>query len=190
MRPSLFSEVLTSGGIARPSRPFGLATAAGAAAHHVYELANGIGLVWQPELGLGRAAVFWTASLAAWSVLAVRGPRHADPVLTALAGASLAGVAAHFVLWPSERVLGGLRVLTEAEGLSPRQMPAYNTILWGWAIAAFGAVVLETPRGSRRWALGATAACLPLFALSAAHHFGWLKEQSDINPAWWNRAVR
>jgi len=173
----------------RVRRPFAVAAAVGTAAHHSFELASGVGLVWQPELGLGRAAAGWAVELAGWMALAARGGRRADPVLAALAGASLAGVAVHFVLWPWKLGPGrALPVLTEAEGLSPEQLPAYNAILWCWALAAAGSLVFEVPRPSRRWALAGGVA-LPLFVASARHHFEWVKEQAESNPAWWNRGV-
>jgi hypothetical protein len=147
-----------------------------------------VGLVWQPELGLERAATLWSAQLLGWAALALRGRRSAEPVLAALAGASLAGVAAHFYLWPSRRGRAGLPVLCEAEGLAPWQMPAYNALLRAWAVASAGSIAFEIPKGSRPWAfLG--AGMFPMFVVSARHHFRWLREQALSNPAWWNRGV-
>jgi hypothetical protein len=165
-----------------------VATVAGTAAHHGFELANGVGLVWQPELGLARAGAVWMVELVSWAALAARGGHRADGVLAALAGASLAGVGVHFVLWPWERGPLGVPVLTEAEGLSPRQLPFYNMILWFWAVASAGSLALEIPPASRPWAL-AGAASLPAFVVSARHHFEWVNEQAETNPAWWNRGV-
>ena len=99
-------------------RPLALAAALGTAAHHGYELGSGVGLVWQPELGLGWAAALWTAQLTGWVALAVRGSRRTDALLATFAGASLAGAAVHFILWPWEAGPAGLPVLTAAEGLS------------------------------------------------------------------------
>ena len=172
----------------RPRRPFSLGAVAGTAAHHGFELTSGVGLVWQPELGLARAAALWVAQLGGWATLATKGPRRADPVLAALAGASLAGVVVHFVLWPWERGRAGLPRLTAAEGLAAWQMPSYNAILRLWALTSVSAIAFEVPRGSRRWAL-LGGAFLPLFVVSARHHFEWIKEQASSNPAWWNRGV-
>jgi len=172
----------------RRLRPFSLGAAAGTAVHHGFELASGVGLVWQPELGLARATALWVVQLGSWAALAIKRPRRADPVLAALAGASLAGVAVHFVLWPWERGRGGLPRLTAAEGLAAWQMPTYNAILRAWALASAGAIAFEVPKGSRRWALVGTAS-LPALVGSARHHFEWIKEQADLNPAWWNRGV-
>jgi hypothetical protein len=110
-------------------------------------------------------------------------------VLAALSGASLAGVVVHFLLWPFRPGRAGLPVLTEAEGLSREQMPIYNAILRGWALASAGSILLEVPKGSRRWALLGVG-CLPLFVVSARHHFEWVKGQAASSPAWWNRGVQ
>lgn len=172
----------------RIERPFALCAAAGTAVHHGFELASGAGLVWQPQLGLRGAASLWTVQIIGWAGLAACGSHKADPVLAALSGASLAGVVVHYLLWPSEPGRAGLPVLIEAEGLSPWQMPAYNAVLRARAVAAVGSLVLEVPRGSRRWAL-AGMALLPAFVVSARHHFSWVKEQAMADPRWWNRGI-
>jgi hypothetical protein len=169
-------------------RPLAVCAAGGTALHHCFELASGVGLVWQPELGLARAASLWSAQVIAWAGLAARAPKRADPVLAALAGASLAGVAVHFWLWPWKLGRAGVPTLTEAEGLSPWQLPAYNAVLCAWAVASAGSLAFELESGSRRYAI-AGGALLPLFVVSARHHFEWLREQASVNPAWWNRGV-
>lgn len=161
----------------------------GTLAHHGFELSAGVGLVFQPYLGLPGSLALWGTALPAWVVFAV-GPERLllrDPLLAALAGTSLAGALIHFVLWPVGR-RRGLPVLLEAEGLPAGAMPAYNAILYGWALSALAALVLGTPRGSRRWALLGLATGLPLRA-SARHHFEWLAEAARRQPAWWNRAA-
>ena len=170
-------------------RPLAVGAVAGTAAHHGFELASGVGLVWQPELGLAKAAARWSVVLASWAALAARGDRRVDALLAALVGASLAGVLVHFILWPWRRGPAGLPILTEAEGLSARQLPAYNAILWGWALSSAGSLALEVPPASRRWAFVGVAS-LPAFVVSARHHFRWVKDQAESNPAWWNRGVR
>jgi hypothetical protein len=153
-----------------------------------FELVSGVGPVWQPQLGLPGAAALWTVQILGWGHLAARGSKRADPLLAALAGASLAGVVVHYILWPWKPGRGRLPVLTEAEGLSPWQMPSYNVLLRLWALASAGSVLLELPRGSRRWTL-VGGASLPLFLVSARHHFAWVKEQAASNPTWWNRGI-
>jgi hypothetical protein len=172
----------------RVRRPLTLAAAAGTAAHHGFELANGVGLVFQPELGLVPASALWFAQLTGWAAVAARADRWAGPLLALFDGASLAGVSVHFLLWPWRVSRSGLPLLTKAEGLAPRLLPAYNAILWGWAFASAGSLAFEVPRGSRRYAL-VGAASLPALAVSARHHFAWVKEQAATRPAWWNRGV-
>jgi hypothetical protein len=175
----------------------------GTAAHHGFELAAGVGLVFQPYLGLGGSAVTWGVSLPGWAYLAVGGgpaggatDRTAgarDRVLALLAGVSVAGALLHFKLWPVAWRPAGRRiaipVLIEAEGLSQCQLPAYNAILYGWAAASIVAVAAGSPRGTRRYAAAGLLAAIPL-AASARHHFRWLSVEADERPAWWNRAGR
>ena len=182
------NECVRASNAHRVRRPFALGAAAGTAAHHGFELASGVGLVWQPELGLRCAAGLWCAQILGWGALALLGRRLAEPVLAALAGASLAGVGVHFYLWPSRPGRVGLPVLCDAEGLSPWQMPAYNALLRAWGISSAASIAFEIPKGSRRWAL-LGAGTFPVFVVSARHHFRWLREQAVSNPAWWNRGV-
>ena len=172
----------------RVSRPLSLLAAAGTAAHHSFELGNGVGLVWQPELGLTGAGTFWVVELSLWSWLAARGSSRWDRVLAVLAGAGLAGVIVHFTLWPWKRNRLGIPVLTEAEGLPPSRLPAYNAILGLWGSASILSLLELTP-SRRRWALVGLAG-LPLLRQSARHHFAWAVVQADEHPAWWNRGFR
>jgi hypothetical protein len=189
-----------SGSRRRARRLLHLGPVAGTIAHHGFELAAGVGLVFQPYLGLAGASAAWGLALPAWVGLATRaagraddGPGGEDALLALLAGASLAGAALHFALWPvGRRPLGawiGFPVLTEAEGLSPEQLPAYNAILYCWGLSTVVALAAGTPRRSRRWALVGFASWLPLQA-SARHHFEWLDDQRRLHPACWNRAAK
>lgn len=159
-------------------------------AHHAFELSAGVGLVFQPYLGLPGSLALWGISLPAWVAVAgaPEGLRWRDPLLAVLAGTSVVGAAVHFVLWPVGR-RRGFPVLVEAEGLPDHLMPAYNGILYGWLLSAIASLALGTPRGSRRWALLGLATWLPLRA-SARHHFRWVREAARRQPAWWNRGVR
>jgi hypothetical protein len=169
-------------------RPLTALTALGAAAHHTYELSAGVGLVWQPQMGLPGSLAFWSVNLPTLAWAAARAPERFDKPLAFAAGTGLGGMAVHFTIWPWT-TRRGLPMLTEAEGLSARQLPAYNAILWFWALASIGALLREVPKGSRRWfALGVLNA-LPLRA-SAKHHFRWATEQAHTNPAWWNRGLQ
>ena len=172
----------------RIRRPFSVLTAVGTAAHHGYELASGVGIVAQPELGLRGALALWGVSLPTWAGLAARGTSRWDRLIAALAGVSLAGVATHYLLWPVE-VRRGIPFLSEAEGLEPRQLRAYNAVLHGWALAGAASLLAEVPRGQRRWAL-AGLATMPLAKAGATYHFRWAHEQAETNPAWWNRGLQ
>jgi len=169
-------------------RPLTALTALGAAAHHTYELGAGVGLVFQPQMGLPGSLAFWSANLPALAWAAARAPERYDKPLAFAAGTGLGGMAVHFTIWPWT-VRRGVPVLTEAEGLSSEQLPAYHAILWLWALASIGAFVREVPRGSRRWFVLGALNALP-FRASAKHHFRWAAEQARTNPAWWNRGLQ
>jgi hypothetical protein len=165
-----------------------LLAVAGTAAHHSFELGNGVGLVWQPELGLGGAGTLWVIQLGLWSWMAARGGKRWDRILAMLSGSGIAGVVVHFTLWPWKRNRFGIPVLTEAEGLPASRLPAYNAILGLWGLASMVSLLELTP-SRRRWALTGLVA-LPIFRLSARHHFNWASAQATENPAWWNRGFR
>src|SRR5712691_3698220 len=142
-------------------RPLHAMTCLATAAHHVFELGAGTGLVFQPYVGLPRAAALWSVALPGWLAMAARGSRKWDRPLAFLAGLSIGGAAVHFTLWPFES-RRGLPLLIEAEGLRPDQLPAYNAVLYGWALSAATAIVGETPRGARKWALVGMLSAVPL----------------------------
>jgi hypothetical protein len=170
------------------ARPLSLLAASGTAAHHAFELGNGVGLVWQPELGLGGAGAMWVVELGLWSWIAARGSRRWDGVLAVLAGAGLGGVIVHFTLWPWRRNRLGIPVLTEAEGLPASRLPAYNAILGVWGLASILSLVELSP-SRRRWALAGLAG-FPILRRSARHHFTWIVGEAADRPAWWNRGFR
>jgi hypothetical protein len=174
---------------AGPARPWAMATAALTAAHHGFELASGVGLVLQPELGLAGSGAFWGVQLPAWLVMASRRGDRWERLLAAWSGAALAGAAVHFVTWPVRRNRLGIPVLAEAEGLDGVGLSAYTAILYAWGATATLAVLVDIPPGRRRWALVGVAT-LPLLRVSAARHVTWLGRQAAEAPAWWNRAGR
>jgi hypothetical protein len=169
-------------------RPFHALAVAGTAAHHVYEVNAGVGLVFQPFMGLPGSIAYWSTNLPALAWAAARGGERFDKPLAFAAGTGLSGALVHFSLWPW-KLRRGLPVLTEAEGLSPLQLPAYNAILWAWIVASVLALLRETPKGARRWFAIGLLNGIPL-RLSAKHHFAWAAEQARTNPAWWNRGLQ
>ena len=170
-------------------RPWTMATAILTAAHHGFELSSGVGLVLQPELGLGFASALWGTGIPAWIRIAAKDDdRRWDPLLAAWSGASLAGVVVHFNLWPWRYNKLRIPVLTEAEALASSSLPAYNALLYVWAAASVLSIIREVRPGARRWALVGLAT-MPLLRRSAQHHFSWLKQEALTNPAWWNRGA-
>ena len=133
--------------------PLSAATAGLTAAHHGFELSSGIGLVGQPELGLRVTSLIWGLGLPSWAALAARTRPRPEALLALASGTALAGSLVHFILWPTRRTRSGLPVLIEAEGLPTASLPAYNAILYIWGGAAALSILLEVPRGARRWAL-------------------------------------
>jgi hypothetical protein len=162
--------------------------AAGTAAHHGFELSQGVGLVAQPELGLSGAGALWGTQIPLWVALAAKGGRRWDKMLAAWSGAALGGVLVHFLLWPWRYNRIGIPVLTEAEGIPESRLLAYNAILRVWFLASALSIALEISPRDRKWALVGLAT-LPLLRRSAKHHFSWIVEEAGTNPAWWNRGI-
>jgi hypothetical protein len=160
--------------------------ALGTFAHHAFEVRSGVGLVFEPFLGRRGAIALWSLILPGYVAGGVTGR---TPQLTALSnGMSLSGALVHYVLWPWE-LRGPLPTLTEAEGMTGDELPAYNRILQGWTVASALALATETPSGSRGWALAGLLAGEPL-RRSARHHFQWAAEQARREPDKWSPALR
>jgi len=157
-------------------------------AHHGFELGNGVGLVFQPELGLGGAIALWSAAVGVDVGLASRRSGGGGRLRAAGAGISLAGVLVHYVVWPW-KLRNGIPHLQSAEGLPADRLGWYDAILLGWAGASALALAVDSDPGERRWALlGVLAA--PVLVKSARHHFAWVRDAAVTSPAWWNRGVR
>jgi hypothetical protein len=170
-------------------RPLTALTALGTAAHHAFEVRSGVGLVFEPFLGRIGSRAFWAATLPAWIAGASvgRGAR-VEKWLALNNGMGLAGGLVHFAEWPWE-TRGGIPYLTQAEGLTEAQLPAYNAILQLWIVAGALAVGLETPRHAWRWALVGVLMGEPL-RRSARHHFEWAREQARKDPGNWSPSLR
>ena len=169
-------------------RPVHALTFVGALAHHAFELSRGVGLVFQPELGLTGASTLWGIVFPGSILVSARGSSRWDRLLAFAVGANLAAALLHFTLWPWE-IRRGLPTLVDAEGLGLKDLPAYNTILYLWSIAAVAALAVEVPRARRGTAVMGFLFTIPL-RRHARYHFEWVAQQARENPAWWNRALQ
>ncbi len=172
----------------RAAKPLSLLAALGTAAHHGFERRAGVGLVFEPWLGRRGAEALWLAALPLWAWRATRPVPRDEPLLALGAGVAIAGVAVHFAAWPWSLRGGVLPWLDEAEGLEPRQLGAYNAILWLWMVGGAGSALLETRRSDRKW-VAAGVASGPLLLASARHHFRWAREQARRDPGRWSAAL-
>jgi hypothetical protein len=168
-------------------RPFSVLAAVGTAAHHGFELRAGVGLVWEPQLGRRGALAFWGVALPLWAVAAAAGGPRWDRPVALWNGSALAGGLVHYAAWPWT-VRRGVPTLTEAEGLEPEAVGAYDAVLKAWIAAATLAVLRETGPGAWRYALAGVAQFGPL-RRSARHHFAWAREQARLHPERWSRAL-
>jgi hypothetical protein len=173
----------------RVRRPFTALTALGTMAHHGFELSSGVGLVFEPFIGRRGAIALWGVQLPGWLLGAVSSDDQRVEKLLALSnGMGLSGAVVHFIEWPWER-RAGIPYLTEAEGMGAERLPAYNTILHLWFASGALAVLTETPRHARRWALVGVLLGEPL-RWSAIHHFRWAREQAMADPDRWSPMLR
>ena len=168
-------------------RPFSALTALATAAHHGFELHAGVGLVFEPFLGRRGALALWGVALPGWLAMALAGDERYDRMLALNHGMALAGGLVHFAEWPWE-LRGGVPTLTQAEGMPPERVPAYNRVLQLWVLAGALALLAETPPRARPWALAGLALGEPL-RRSARHHFHWAREQAQRDPARWSPAL-
>jgi hypothetical protein len=142
------------------------------AAHHGIELAAGLGLPGEPLLSRRRAVCGWAAALSAHVAAASSAGRRWNPALAAANGSLQALAAQHYLSWPW-RLLRGVPMLTQAEGLPAWWLPAYNAALLTAVAGATVGTLTEIPAGRRRWHLYGLAT-LPVQHPSARHHLRWL----------------
>jgi hypothetical protein len=169
-------------------KPFNALATIGAAGHNGFERWAGVGMVLEPWIGRRATNALWATVLPVGFVRALRAGKHDEPLLAFNAGIAIAGVLVHFVDWPWSRRWGVLPWLQEAEGLTPKQLPAYNAILWAWMLGGVGSVLSETRREHLKYALAGLATA-PLLLQSARHHFAWAKRQAREDPARWSAAL-
>jgi hypothetical protein len=173
----------------RIRRPFALGSTLGALAHHGFETRAGVGLVFEPELGRRGAIALWGVLFPAMALTAARDGETSERLAAINSGIGAAGVAVHFAAWPWS-VHGGLPMLDEAEGLTEEQLPAYNGVLWFWAVCSCLSLALEAgPRARRAGLIAGVLNFVPLL-LSARHHFRWAREQAALEPERWSPALR
>ena len=169
-------------------RPFSAVCAVATAGHHGFELDAGVGLVFEPFLGRRGALALWGMALPGWLAMALSGDERFDRVLALNNAMGLAGGIVHFAEWPWE-LRGAVPTLTHAEGLPPERVPAYNRVLRAWIASGALALLFETPRRARPWALLGLALGEPL-RRSARHHFRWAREQARREPEKWSPLLR
>jgi hypothetical protein len=169
----------------RPFKPLNALATLGAAAHNGFERRAGVGVFLEPWIGRRATDVLWSVVLPVGFVRALVGNDRDGPLLAFNAGIAIAGMGVHFADWPWSLRGGVLPCLDEAEGLTPAQMPYYNTILWLWLLGGVGSALLETRPGHRRYVVAGVATA-PLLLESARHHFAWAKQQARRDPAHWS----
>ena len=178
-RPERTAHLLSAG----VAKRFHMAAGALTAVHQAVALAAGTGVIGQSSSGLGPAIGASVALDGGWMVLAkLGGP---PSMLSFLSGVAMGVPLVHFTLWPW--TARPVPALTEAEGLPESLMAPYNGVLYAWFLSGLLGLLIDTPRGKRRWAwlgLAAIAAIRP----AAKAHFAWMAKEAGRNPQWWNRA--
>lgn len=170
----------------RPTRPWARLSLLGAAAHSGFELAAGSGFPLVSLLGPYGGAAAWAGGVARCWTASGRPGASGDTVAALTASLGLAGVVAHYRGWPTRpRAAGLLPWLVTAEGLSPRLMPAYNTVLLAWGTCSAVALVTAAPRQRYVHALMALST-VPLLVRGSRAEFRWMQQQPS---RWWNRSV-
>ena len=172
----------------RLRRPFAAGSTLGLLAHNAFETRAGVGLVFEPQLGRRGAFALWGGLIPLGLIAAAGSGRWAERLSAFNAGIGVAGVAVHFKAWPWS-LHGGVPMLDEAEGLTGEQLPAYNSVLWFWAISSVLSLAFEADPRSRRLGLVAAALNFPALLISARHHFRWAREQAKRDPGRWSAAL-
>lgn len=172
----------------RAFKPLNALATAGAAGHNAFERWAGVGVFLEPWIGRRATNALWGVGLPIGFVRALVGDERDEPMLAFNAGVAIAGALVHFADWPWSLRWKLLPWLDEAEGLTSKQLPAYNVILWAWLTAGVGSVLFETKRKDLKYA-AAGVATAPLLLASARHHFAWAKEQALRDPEHWSPAL-
>jgi len=154
------------------------------AAHQLFELGAGSGIIGQHRVGLPAAATLSMLADAAWAAMALD-DRRWDRALAVGAGISMAAPALHYTLFPW-RLRFGLPVLEQAEGLQGWPLTGYVALLYAWGISGVAASA-QLPRGTRRWTLAGVGLAV-VFRQLASSHLVWIQGEAARKPRWWNRA--
>jgi hypothetical protein len=169
-------------------KPLNALATLGAAGHNGFERWAGVGVFLEPWVGRRATNALWSLVLPVGFVRALRGAERDGPLLAFNAGIAVAGMGVHYADWPWSLRWGVVPWLDEAEGLTPAQLPAYNTILWLWLAGGLGSILFETRREHLKYAFAGLATA-PLLLESARHHFTWAKQQALDDPAHWSAAL-
>ena len=135
-------------------RPWTTATAILTAAHHGFELSSGVGLVLQPELGLGFAGALWGTGIPAWIRIAAK--------MTIRGGipSSRRGLGRRWRAWSSISTFGPGGTTSWEYQFSPRRRLLHPQVfllttrcsMSGQPLPLFS-IIGEVRPGARRWAL-------------------------------------
>lgn len=172
----------------RSFKPLNALATLGAAAHNGFERWAGVGVFLEPWIGRRATNIFWSVTLPVGFARALFGDDRDGPLLAFNAGIAIAGMGVHFADWPWSLRGGVLPWLDQAEGLTPEQMPYYNTLLWAWVISGAGSVLFETRREHLKYVFAGVASA-PLLLASARHHFIWAKQQARLDPERWSASL-
>ena len=154
------------------------------AAHQLFELCAGSGVIGQRRVGLPGAATLSIVVDAGWLAMALA-DRRWDRALAVGAGTAMAAPVLHYTLFPW-RLRFGLPVLEEAEGLEGWPLAGYVALLYAWGISGVVAAG-QLPRGARRWTLAGVGLTVGFRQLAFAQ-LVWIRAEAAHNPRWWNRA--
>lgn len=161
-------------------------TCVAAAAHHVFELACGGGLVFQPHIGMSGRRRFGDRCCRGGSPCQRVAPIGGTPLSRSRPEWGSAGATLHFTLWPWS-VHRGVPLLDGAEGLRHNAMPIYNAIVWAWGLSAAGDPPRDAPRGSAGGVAWSGDGLQLTLKRPSPLRLG--AEQARTDPARWNRAL-
>ncbi|MDQ6875079.1 MAG: hypothetical protein M3042_08480 [Actinomycetota bacterium] len=78
--------------------------------------------------------------------------------------------------------------MAETDGLPAAVLGTYNAMPYAWLSAALWALLRETPRGARRWAVAGMVMAYGM-RNTVYPHMDWVRSQAVTDPRWWNRGL-